>query len=325
MTSSRPLHGSESGSRRHLQGACQPVPVALAGGRLAGLSSGHAEAPVWLALHGWLDNAASFSRLAPLLCQALGIRLVALDFRGHGQSCHLGDPPCSPGRQAFATPGYALWDYCHDVLDALEGLMLDRAVLIGHSMGAAVASLLAAALPERVERLVLLDGLGPLTTPVSDTAEQLRRGLLAHRRERRGERFYASLEDAVAARVAGAATAIDEDTARPLVIRNLCDARRNDGTSGYRLRSDPRLLGASPVRLTPEQAQAVLAAVRCDVQLIEAKAGILARRLSHQDAIGQVAHLTRCVLGGGHHLHLEADRVASVANAIAEHAGTRYP
>ena len=38
-----------------------------------------------LALHGWLDNAASFARLAPKL---EGLRIVALDFAGHGHSEH---------------------------------------------------------------------------------------------------------------------------------------------------------------------------------------------------------------------------------------------
>ena len=52
-----------------------------------------------LALHGWLDNAASFARLAPKL---QGLRIVALDFAGHGHSDH---------RAAGA--GYASVSYTH--------------------------------------------------------------------------------------------------------------------------------------------------------------------------------------------------------------------
>ena len=59
-----------------------------------------------IALHGWLDNAASFARLAPKLD---GLRIVALDFAGHGHSEH---------RPAGA--GYTLWDYAYDVLQVAE-------------------------------------------------------------------------------------------------------------------------------------------------------------------------------------------------------------
>lgn len=61
-----------------------------------------------LALHGWLDNANSFARLAPKLT---GLRIVALDLAGHGYSGH---------RPIGA--GYALWDYAHDVLQAADHL-----------------------------------------------------------------------------------------------------------------------------------------------------------------------------------------------------------
>ncbi|BBI75402.2 hypothetical protein HAALTHF_46740n [Vreelandella aquamarina] len=55
---------------------------------------------------------------------ALGIRIVAIDFRGHGHSAH-----------APAGSDYALWDYTHDVLDAMEALGLEQATLLAHSMG----------------------------------------------------------------------------------------------------------------------------------------------------------------------------------------------
>src|SRR5699024_3217826 len=117
--------------------------------RLAALSWGSEGAPTWLALHGWLDNAASFSRLAPRLVERMGIRIVAIDFSGHGLSQRHPD-----------NIDYAIWDYAHDVLDALESLGLQHATLLAHSMGAGVACQVAAALPEYVERLVLIDGLG---------------------------------------------------------------------------------------------------------------------------------------------------------------------
>lgn len=276
-----------------------PRDLPLADGRLAALSWGDEQAPTWLALHGWLDNAASFSRLAPRLVERLGIRLVAIDFPGHGLSAP------SPG-------DYALWDYCHDALDALESLGLERATLLAHSLGAGVACLTAAALPERVDRLILLDGLGAVTTPAEKAPAQLRKGLLGQRRPVSPPPRYPDGESAVAARVAGGATPIDAETARPLVARNLLV----EADGHVRLRTDGRLLRASPVRLSPEQTLAMLAAIRCPVLLVEGETGILADREAAVKARQAVADLTRRVLAGGHHLHLEPAAVAAVAEAI---------
>ncbi|MDT8895339.1 alpha/beta hydrolase [Halomonas sp. I1] len=276
----------------------------LADGRLAALSWGDARAPTWLALHGWLDNAASFVRLAPLLVERLGIRIVALDFAGHGHSRHL-----------TGEGHYALWDYCHDVLDALDALGLERTPLLAHSMGAGVACLLAASLPERVESLTLIDGLGAVTTDPSASSRQLRKGLMARRRSRSTAPRYADIESAVAARVAGSATPIDAVTVAPLVERNLEALAWGE----WRLRSDSRLRWASPVRLTPDQVLAVLGAIRCSVLLIEGEQGILAEREGMARGRAAVPELTRRVLPGGHHLHLEPERVDAVAAVIAAH------
>ncbi|MGM0855542.1 MAG: alpha/beta fold hydrolase [Pseudomonadota bacterium] len=281
-----------------------PQPLALAEGRLAALSWGSDDAPVWLALHGWLDNAASFTRLAPLLSDALDIRIVAIDFRGHGHSAH-----------APAGSDYALWDYCHDVLDAMDELAIERAALLGHSMGAAVACLLAAAMPARIARLTLLDGLGALNTPANETAGQLRKGLMAHRRPLSQAPRYPDLASAVAARVAGGVTPLDTLTATPLVERNA--APTADGH--VQMRTDSRLLKPSLVRFTPAQVLALLADIQAPVLLIEGEQGILGERAWADKARQAVPHLARQVVAGGHHLHLEPEVVARVAQVITAH------
>ncbi|PMR73875.1 alpha/beta fold hydrolase [Billgrantia endophytica] len=275
--------------------------LTLAGGRLAGLCWGDDAAPTWLALHGWLDNAASFTRLAPHLVERLGVRVVAIDFTGHGLSQHVeGD--------------YALWDYCHDLLDAADELGLERVTLLAHSMGAGVACLTAAALPERVERLLLIDGLGVVTTEVEDTPAQLRKGLRAARRPLSSVPRYPDSSTAVAARVAGGVTSIDGETATPLVMRNLM----SEGDGHVRLRTDGRLLWPSPVRLTPDQVLATLGKIRAPVLLIEGETGILGNRDTVAAARAVVPVLTRRVLPGGHHLHLEPGSVVAVADAITD-------
>ena len=284
-----------------------PQPLSLAGGRLAALSWGQYDAPTWLALHGWLDNAASFTRLAPRLVSALGIRIVAIDFRGHGHSAH-----------APTGSDYALWDYTHDVLDAMDALGLEQTTLLAHSMGAAVSCLVAAALPEKVARLILLDGLGALNTSAEETASQLRKGIIAHRRSSSRTPRYPDLESAIAARVAGGVTPLDSITATPLVERNT--QATADGK--VQMRTDSRLLKPSLVRFTPPQVLAVLSEIRAPVLLIEGEQGILGERAWAAQARQAVPQLTRHVLAGGHHLHLEPQAVERVAEVICREGHT---
>lgn len=279
--------------------------LTLAEGRLAALVWGEADAPTWLALHGWLDNAASFSRLAPLLVERLGIRIVAIDFAGHGKS-----------RPLPAGVDYAIWDYLHDVLDALDGLELEQVTLLAHSMGAGVSTLLAAALPERVSQLILIDGLGPLPTPAEEMPAQLRKGLLGHRRRPSRLPRYADIESAVAARSTGGVMPLGADTVRPLVLRNTEPLMEG----GVQLCTDGRLMRPSLVRFTPAQVMATLTAIQAPVLLIEADAGVLVDREGVEQARNAVAQLTRRVLSGGHHLHLDPVTVGAVASTIVDWA-----
>ncbi|HZX81878.1 MAG TPA: alpha/beta fold hydrolase, partial [Lysobacter sp.] len=89
-------------------------------GRLAALRFGHGGVPV-LALHGWLDNAASF---LPLSSHLPGLDIVALDLPGHGASAHLP-----------ASAEYTLVNAARAVLGAADALGWSRFSLLGHSMG----------------------------------------------------------------------------------------------------------------------------------------------------------------------------------------------
>ncbi|HJU38804.1 MAG TPA: alpha/beta fold hydrolase, partial [Tahibacter sp.] len=130
---------------------------------LAALAWGDPALPPLLAVHGWLDNAASFSALAPLL--AARFHVVAIDLPGHGRSAHR-----APGTW------YHYVDYLGDLAGAVAALGWQRFTLLGHSLGGAVASAYAAAHPERVGRLLLVESLGPLTQAPEAALEQLRKG-----------------------------------------------------------------------------------------------------------------------------------------------------
>lgn len=113
-----------------------------------------------LCLHGWMDNCRSFHYLAPAIVEhfanridelATPCKVVALDFPGHGLSSHksLDGPPTLFADAIF---------YVNEAVNQLKWDKSEPFTLIGHSMGSAVACLYAAAFPEHIGKLVLLDG-----------------------------------------------------------------------------------------------------------------------------------------------------------------------
>ena len=260
---------------------------------LYGLEDGH---PV-IALHGWLDNAATFTRLAPMLP---GLRILALDFAGHGYSAHR--PPGG---------SYLIWDNVLDVLLAAEAMGWERFSLLGHSMGAIVALLLASAMPERVDRLALIDGLMPYTGEAEQAPEKLGEALrsqLALPSKRKP--VYSDVQLAVDARMKGVGS-VTREAAEILARRGLMPV-----AGGYTWRSDSRLTLASPVRLTRAHAVAFLRKVSCPVSLILAEQGMLHHEPKIQ-ALLQGLPFKVHNLSGGHHLHLDDEAGArSVADCF---------
>ena len=115
------------------------------------------ERPPLLMQHGWMDVAASFQFVVDAL--PTDRHVLAFDWRGFG----LTDTP--------ATDSYWIPDYLGDLDAALDALCFDAAParpidLLGHSMGGNVVMLYAGIRPERVRRLVNLEGFGmPATKP----------------------------------------------------------------------------------------------------------------------------------------------------------------
>jgi pimeloyl-ACP methyl ester carboxylesterase len=247
---------------------------------------GHATLPPLVALHGWLDNAGSFARLAPLL--AARYRVIALDLPGHGHSGHLA-----------AGASYHYVDYVQAVLAAADALQLDRYGLLGHSLGAGIASLVAAASPERIERLLLIEGLGPLGDDGSHTLQRFRDALAPHGTNRKPLRVFRDVAQAVAAR--SMASGLPAELARPIIERGLVET---DG--GWRWRSDPRLTRPSAVRLAETQVHALLRGIGAPTALLLAQpaTSYLPGALMQARA-ACVANITVSHLDGGHHLQLE--------------------
>lgn len=257
-----------------------------------------------LALHGWLDNAMTYARLAPKL---QGLRIVALDFAGHGHSGHY--PPGS---------SYQLWEYAEDVLLVAEQLGWERFSLMGHSLGAIVSVLVAGSLPERIERLALIDGLIPYTGEADGAPKRLGDALKARLalREKR-KPVYADVERGVEARMKGV-VAVSREAAELLAGRGLMPV-----PGGYTWRTDIRLTLPSVMRLTFAHVEQFVRAVQCPVSLILAEGGQMSVEPRLRSLIEQTSFATH-ILPGGHHLHLNdevgAQQVADCFNPFFRRA-----
>ena len=101
-----------------------------------------------LCIHGITANCRCWDVMASGLSPAH--RVVAMDLRGRG----LSDSPDS---------GYSITHHCQDILALLDDLHLEKAVIMGHSLGAFISMVFGAQHSERVDRIILVDGGGKLS------------------------------------------------------------------------------------------------------------------------------------------------------------------
>ncbi len=173
--------------------------------------------------------------------------------------------------------------------------------------------MVAAVAAERIDRLVLIDGMGPLSAAAEDAPQVMARALRSAPDIRpAGWRRARTLEDAVRARLID--SDLDTGTARLLVRR----ATEETG-DGVVFRHDPRLRSRSLLYLTEDHVLAFLRAIRCPVLAIRARDGwpfpaeVIAARLA------AIAELQQLEVSGGHHVHLTDP--AAVAPAIRRFFG----
>ncbi|MFN8170175.1 MAG: alpha/beta hydrolase [Candidatus Nanopelagicales bacterium] len=116
-----------------------------------------ADRPTVLAVHGVTANHRAWNAV---VAEAPDLDILAPDLRGRGRSSALPGPAGLP-------------QHADDLVALLDHLGLDRVVVAGHSMGGLVSVVLADRHPDRVERLVLVDGGLPIVRPPGTTVEQV--------------------------------------------------------------------------------------------------------------------------------------------------------
>lgn len=264
-----------------------PVPHGYLAGRQWGPDDGQ---PV-LALHGWQDNLASFEALVPQLKREF--RVVALDFSGHGLSSHLPPGDC-----------YTRDQYVDDVRRTVDYLRWDTFCILGHGMGAGTGYFFSVLFPERVSRLISIEGTFPTSCPDRRTA-------YFHKPQRSAappyhEIRYTEYEIADAIRTRN----IPEDSARAIMAR--ASSRTAEGN--LVLSDDVRVRGFVPDTVFPGVVDRTVPRFRNSLLVISKELGLLG---AGKPNVAAAEALLKCVgaeccakfryvsVGGSHRVHLD--------------------
>jgi pimeloyl-ACP methyl ester carboxylesterase len=266
---------------------------AVRGLRLAAKCWNDASLPPLLALHGWLDNANTWELLAPLLPD---YHIVCLDFAGHGQSSHRPDHT-----------RYHTLDHVDDVHAVVKQLGWEKFTLMGHSMGAGIATIFAGTFPELITKLVLIEGLGTYAGDPEQAPGILRNAVEQWAAYQDGTRLFADFEIAVRARQQGIGQ-VSAATARLLCERGV---RAVEG--GFTWTTDKRLKLDSTLRLDEAQVQAFIAAIAAPTLLIQAEQGLPFGQSRYAARLAALRGVAVAKLAGGHHLHVDGQAEAVAA------------
>lgn len=223
--------------------------------RLHYVDWGNEDAPTAVLVHGGRDHARNWDWVARELRHEF--HLIAPDLRGHGDS-------------AWAIGGmYAIADFVLDLANLIDGLGPAPIVLIGHSLGGAVSLMYTGIYPDRVSKLVAIEGLGPPPAMLAklrdrkpeqrmrEWIEQVRQ--LGARQPRRYESF-----EAAAKRMREENSFLSDEQAKHLTIHSV--NRNEDGTWSWKFDNYVRTF--APYRFDVDDMRALWGRIECPTLLV---------------------------------------------------------
>ena len=123
--------------------------------RLHYVDWGNDDAPPMLLVHGGRDHCRNWDWVAQAF--KADYHVIAPDLRGHGDS------------QWLIGGGYATIDYVYDIAQLVRQTGIDDMVLVGHSMGGSVSLAYAGLCPEKVGKLITIEGMGMSLASADDS------------------------------------------------------------------------------------------------------------------------------------------------------------
>jgi len=221
-------------------------------------------------VHGWMDVAASYQFMVDALTPGFFADrfIIAPDWRGFG---HSSGPACDH---------YSFADYLGDLEWLLDHYAGERPVdLVGHSMGGNIAMMYAGARPERVRRLVNLEGFGMPATSAAQAPRRYARWLDEVKALHRGEKALKTYPDlaAVAARLMKTNRRLPQDQADWLAREWSAERTQPDGGTRREILGDAAHRIINPQLFRVDEMLALYAAISAPTLMVEAGEDSLAQ------------------------------------------------
>jgi len=318
-----------------------------------------------LCLHGWMDNCRSFYQISPALASnGNNYHVIALDLPGHGRSSHksIDAPPMVHSEMVFYVSeaieelyNQGIWQHQPQKEKPQSTTTNDDNVehsdpngrsvtLIGHSLGAGIASLYASCFPEQIDQMILLDGAGFIPREAMDVSKHVRnhvtrRSIALRRNSNRKtpKRGYPTIESAIKQRLQSTLSmpgnqTLSYDVARELVIRAMHldnDSDDDDSkTTGQPtvespllFRHDSRFAWPSMQYMTKEQNDGIfqeLGKARIDTCILLAENGWPFKEETISNVVSLLQPRILQTLPGSHYLHADPESVQQVINSVSE-------
>lgn len=269
-----------------------------------------------MGLHGWQDNSGTFDTLAPLLPRDMPF--LTLDMPGHGLSSWLPE-----GMQ------YHSMDYVNLIIRIMEEYKWDKVSLMGHSMSSINSFVFSALFPNKVDLLIGLDVLKPLTRSAVNIIETLTErieGSMKVERRIRNKSEPPSYEwDQLVERLhVGTNKSVDIETCKFLLKRNIKPSEHEPHK--YYFSRDSRLKNSNFVSFPQEVPVEMARRITCPHLFIKALQGPYYEPKEYYDEVlavlKQKPNFVYHEVEGSHHVHLnEPEKVAKVVNSFLNKYG----
>jgi pimeloyl-ACP methyl ester carboxylesterase len=267
------------------------------------LEWGDSEGAPLILVHGYLDLAESWRAFVDALqTRQRNLWVIAPDCRGHGDSGWIG-----------AGGYYHFPDYVFDLDCVVRAHSLNSFALIGHSMGGTISLLYAGTFPERIKKLVLIEGIGPVGMTFSDAPLRMEKWITElHERGRRHFREYTSLA-AGAGQLRQTNPRLSESTALEIARA----AMKQNDRGKWIWKFDPLHRTTAPQPFYTAQALEFLRRIQSPVLLIDGAQSRQTRRTDKQERYAAIANHQRVTIAGAGHM-VHQDNPEQLADVVGD-------